>query len=154
MQTVPDKLMFIVEWYENQADLVKKYLLIYYGIDGSCEVKDVINNQRFLRRLKLETVTLSQLYLGNVINIYGRQMTLVEYSDSCTRQFLEPRSERAFLLIKPHAVQCLGMILRQLENSGLRVLRARMARMTPDMVAKFYEHYKSEEFYLYAQIRT
>lgn len=38
MQTVPDKLMFIVEWYENQADLVKKYLLIYYGIDGSCEV--------------------------------------------------------------------------------------------------------------------
>jgi len=140
----PDKLIFILEWFDREADLVKKFMLMYYDIDGTVEIMDMTHKRRFLRRLKVDTVTFSELYLENVINIYSRQMTVVEYADSCTSQYMEPRTQRAFLLIKPEAIKHLGNILMEIEKN-FRVLRAKMCTLTKYEGEKFYDHYNGQE---------
>ncbi|ODM87242.1 Nucleoside diphosphate kinase 7 [Orchesella cincta] len=136
---------FVMEWYDRGADF-KKYTLTYYGIDKSCEITDLVNHRRFLRRLKVDTVTLENLIVGNVINIYGREMTVTEYADSCTKQFLEPKQERTFLLVRPHAVQCLGQIYEILARN-FRILRCRMAWFTEEAAKAFYQQYSAESFF-------
>ncbi|CAL8141121.1 unnamed protein product [Orchesella dallaii] len=142
----PDKLIFVMEWYDREADLIKKFTLTYYDIDKSCEISDLINHRRFLRRLKVDTVNLGNLIIGNVINIYGRQMTVTEYADSCTKQYLEPKQEQTFLLVRPHAVQCLGQIYEILDRN-FRILRCRMAWFTEETANTFYRQYSAESFF-------
>jgi hypothetical protein len=76
--------------------MITSLSVVYYSYDQ----KDMINHQRFVRRLKIDTVTLDRLYLSNIINIYGRQMTITEYADSCTEQYLAPKRERYLLLTR------------------------------------------------------
>lgn len=35
---VPEKLIFVMEWFDREADLVKKYTLVYYDVDKTCEI--------------------------------------------------------------------------------------------------------------------
>lgn len=54
----------------------------------------MIHKRRFLRRLKIPSVRLQDLYIGNVLYIYARQMTIIQYADSCTFQTVEPMTQR------------------------------------------------------------
>lgn len=104
-----------MEWHDREAELLKKYLLTYFTVDGTVEIVsykhhqpikgfikclhvtfqiDLIRKCRFLKRMKLTTVTPEELYIGNVLNIYSRPMTIIEYGDSCTFQYLDPKTER------------------------------------------------------------
>ena len=141
---VPQKLIFVLEYFDRESDLIKKYVLTYYHSEKKSEIADIINHRRFLKKHVVDTVHMDVLIPGNVINIYGRQMTVTEYADSCTKQYLEPKQERAFLLVRPHAVQCIGQIYEVLEMN-FKILRMRMAWFCEETATEFYSEHDIRE---------
>ncbi|MEG3640183.1 nucleoside-diphosphate kinase [Magnetococcus sp. PR-3] len=57
--------------------------------------------------------------------------------------------ERTFSIIKPDAVakNVIGEIQSRFEKAGLRIVAAKMIRMTPAVAGKFYEVHKERPFY-------
>ncbi len=57
--------------------------------------------------------------------------------------------ERTLIILKPDAVQrgLMGRILSRFEDKGLKVVGARFARLTPELLAKHYEAHKTKPFY-------
>lgn len=57
--------------------------------------------------------------------------------------------ERTFSIIKPDAVSrnLIGAILQRLENNGLRVVAAKMLRLTREQAEGFYAEHKGRDFY-------
>lgn len=64
-----DILCFHVEWFDNVADIIRKYYLNYYKEDDTLELIDKKTNKPFLKRIEYEQVTLKQLYIGAVITM-------------------------------------------------------------------------------------
>jgi nucleoside-diphosphate kinase len=58
-------------------------------------------------------------------------------------------TERTLSIIKPDAMRkhVVGDILRRLEAAGLRVVAAKMLRISPDTAARFYVVHKDKGFY-------
>lgn len=56
---------------------------------------DVKARRTFLKRSFCETLTLDQLYPGNSVLVYGRQLHLRDYADQFTRKALEHQLERS-----------------------------------------------------------
>lgn len=59
-----------------------------------CPQNDIKNNKVFLRKVRYDDLKVDQLFMGNNIIVYGRQLKLVQYSDDFTRNKLEPSSEK------------------------------------------------------------
>lgn len=57
--------------------------------------------------------------------------------------------QKTLSIIKPDAVRknCIGEITRRFENSGLKVIAARMERLKKHQAEKFYEIHKDKPFY-------
>ena len=54
---------------------------------------DLKTRRSFLKKTKYETIKGSEYFVGNVINVYSRQMTLKEYGDEFTRKALGTSQE-------------------------------------------------------------
>jgi len=57
--------------------------------------------------------------------------------------------ERTLAIIKPNAVKAgqVGMILSEIERSGLAVKGMRLARLTPELCREFYQEHVAKAFY-------
>jgi nucleoside-diphosphate kinase len=57
--------------------------------------------------------------------------------------------ERTLSIIKPDAVEknLIGAIYSRFEQAGLRIIAARMMRLSPEQAGKFYEVHKERPFY-------
>lgn len=57
--------------------------------------------------------------------------------------------QKTLSIIKPDAVRknCIGEIIKRFENSGLRIIAARMEHLNKDQVEKFYEIHKGRPFF-------
>jgi nucleoside-diphosphate kinase len=57
--------------------------------------------------------------------------------------------ERTFAIIKPNAVQAgkAGLIISEIESSGLTIRGMRLARLTPELCKEFYAEHVSKPFY-------
>jgi len=58
-------------------------------------------------------------------------------------------TERTLSIVKPDAVhrRAIGDILRRFEAAGLRIVAAKMLRLSPDTAARFYIVHKDRPFY-------
>jgi len=56
-------------------------------------------------------VSTDELFIGNVITVFSRQLKLVEYGDLFTRQRFESKRQRTFAMIKPDAYTNTGKII-------------------------------------------
>ena len=80
-----DRYVFETDWFDSQADLIRKYLFTYYPKDNSIEMYDIKNKKVFLKRMAYAQISMDELYLGSIITVYSRQLKLVEYGDLFTR---------------------------------------------------------------------
>ncbi len=57
--------------------------------------------------------------------------------------------QKTLSIIKPDAVRknCIGEITKRFENSGLKIIAARMENLTKDQAEKFYEIHKDRSFF-------
>ncbi|CAJ1059837.1 nucleoside diphosphate kinase 7 isoform X2 [Xyrichtys novacula] len=129
-----DRFAFLTEWYDPTAALLRRYQLFYYPKDGSVEMFDVKNQRIFLRRTKYDNLHPEDLFVGNRVNVFSRQLNLIDYGDQYTANKLGSKKERTLALIKPDVVTKMGDILESIYSSNLIVTKAKMTKLTCNLV--------------------
>lgn len=139
-----DRYVFLVEWYDQPADLVRKYHLTYYCFDRTIEMFDLKNRRSFLKRTQAPGLSLADLFLGNTLTLFARQLKIVDFADAFTKSKFESRRSRTFALIKPDAYSHLGSILTLILQSGFKVNRLKMLRLSPAQAQTLYLEHQSQ----------
>lgn len=83
-----DKYSFIGEWYDNQASLIRRFNVFYYPYDETLEMFDLKNRKTFVRRVKVNGITLENFYIGCTLYILGRLIKIVDFACEDTRNKL------------------------------------------------------------------
>lgn len=139
--------MFTAEWYDPNAALQRRYQLIYYPKDGSVEMYDVKNHRVFLRRTKYDTLRKEDFYIGNKINVFSRQLHLVDYGDQYTARKVGSKKEKTLAMIKPDAVIKMGSIIEAVLDSGFTITKAKMVLLSRAEAMDFYSEHQSKSFF-------
>jgi len=135
---VEEKYCFIVEWFDTQATLARKYQLLYFAIDDTIEIFDVKNKRVFLKRCKYPNVLLKDLYIGAQVTIYARPFKVLSYGDDFTAGKLEQVKGRSLALIKSSGYGQMGKIIETLNNNGFVISRMKTCKLTPQQASQFY----------------
>lgn len=84
--------MFVVEWFDSAASLVRSYQLTYFLKDKSIEMVtpfpmqfDLKNKRIFLKRCEYPQLQLKDIFVGAVLSIYSRQLKVIDFADEFTR---------------------------------------------------------------------
>ncbi|XP_049335524.1 nucleoside diphosphate kinase 7 isoform X2 [Astyanax mexicanus] len=142
-----ERFAFLAEWYDPSAALLRRYQLLFYPKDGSVEMFDVKNQRTFLRRTKYDELHPEDLFVGNRVNVFSRQLNLIDYGDQYTANKLGSKKERTLAMIKPDAVTKVGDIIQMIYDAGLIVTKARMTRLSGKQAADFYMEHQSKSFF-------
>ena len=106
-----ERYTFAVDWYDNQALVVRKYTITFYPVDKTIEMFDVKNHRVFLKRSEYPSVALGDLFIGSSVTVNGRKLKVVDYGDVFTRKMFEQHRQRTFALIKPDCYPQMGKII-------------------------------------------
>uniref|UniRef100_A0A8C9Y5Y1 Nucleoside diphosphate kinase homolog 7 n=1 Tax=Sander lucioperca TaxID=283035 RepID=A0A8C9Y5Y1_SANLU len=142
-----ERYAFLTEWYDPTAALLRRYQLFYYPKDSSVEMFDVKNQRIFLRRTKYEDLHQEDLFVGNRVNVFSRQLNLIEYGDQYTANKLGSKKERTLAVIKPDVITKIGDVLELIYSSNLIVTKAKMVTLTWKQAADFYVEHQSKPFF-------
>eukprot|EP00331_Platyophrya_macrostoma_P015880 CAMPEP_0176472858 /NCGR_PEP_ID=MMETSP0127-20121128/41985_1 /TAXON_ID=938130 /ORGANISM="Platyophrya macrostoma, Strain WH" /LENGTH=280 /DNA_ID=CAMNT_0017867791 /DNA_START=41 /DNA_END=879 /DNA_ORIENTATION=- len=142
-----DRYVFITEWFDTQASLVRTYNLTYYAVDNTVEMYDLKNKKLFLKRCECPGISLKDLFIGAVITIYSRQLKIVDYADTFTKGKFEVKRGRTFAMIKPDAYTSIGKIIDIIEQSGFVIGNLKMAKLTLGDAQEFYAEHKGKPFF-------
>lgn len=129
------------EWREVENCKVTEFLITYYAADGSIELFDVKKHRLFLKRNKCHQVSLKDLFVGNSVNIFSRQITITDYGDSMTHQRLSLKMQKTFGLIKPDQQKNLGPILEAIQEMGFTIGRMHMVYLSRGQGAELYKKF-------------
>ncbi|ESN96296.1 hypothetical protein HELRODRAFT_68567, partial [Helobdella robusta] len=142
-----DKYAFIVEWYDIQAALIRRYILTYYNEDCAVELFDMKTRKMFLKRVRVKEICLNDLIIGNIINVMSRPMKIIDYADLRTKRHLGKRDERTMLLIKPDAYEKVGTMINDLYAAGYIIRRMKSFQLNTKQAADFYIDFLEESDY-------
>lgn len=142
-----ERFAFLAEWYDPNASLLRRYELLFYPVDGSVEMHDVKNRRTFLKRTKYEDLRLEDLFIGNKVNVFSRQLVLIDYGDQYTARQLGSRKEKTLALIKPDAVSKAGEIIELINRSGFTITKLRMMKLSRKEAADFHVDHHARPFY-------
>ena len=142
-----ERYTFFAEWYDPHAALIRKYQLLYYPTDQTCEMVDIKNRRLFLKRSKCPNIQLTDLFLGAVVNVHSRQLTISDFGDDFTRLKLQSKKEHTLGIIKPNCVSKLGEIFDHVLLEGLSICNLRMITLTTKEASKFYEEHQGKPFF-------
>merc|ERR1719213_749710 len=82
----------------------------------------------FLKRAAFGHIQSEDLYLCAILNVYSRQVKIVEYADVFTRNELEGKKSRTLALVKPDAYQHLGKIIAEVYKMNFIICRCAWSR--------------------------
>ena len=84
----------------------------------------------FIKRMACPGLSINELFIGSIINVYSRQLKLVEYGDIFTRRKFEASSEKTFAMIKPDCYTSTGKIIDQIYKSGFKLSKLKMSKFS------------------------
>ncbi|XP_061538816.1 nucleoside diphosphate kinase 7 isoform X4 [Phycodurus eques] len=142
-----DRFAFLADWYDPTAALLRRYQLFYYPHDSSVEMFDVKNQRIFLRRTKYGDLRPGDLFVGGRVNVFSRQLNIVDYGDKYTAAKLGSKKERTLALLKPDGVNKVGDVLEMANQANLMVTNAKMTHLTWSQAADFYVEHQSKPFF-------
>lgn len=141
-----EKLSFLAEWFDLQSGRDKKFLMNYYPCDRTVELFDRERNRIYLRRATCEKLDAEDVFVGNTVRVYGRQIKITDYADCRTKKIIGKSKEHTFAILKPFAVAELGEVITQIEDRGFRITRLRMCNLTRKEALDFYETKKGDAY--------
>ncbi|CAH0592560.1 unnamed protein product [Chrysodeixis includens] len=133
-----EKYAFIGEWYDNQASLIRRFNVFYYPTDDTLEMYDLKSRKTFVKRVKVNGITLDSFYIGCTVYILGRLIKIIDFACENTRNKLQKDMQITFAMIKPMPTKTAGKIVTHLQNHGLRVSKMKKARLTAEDVNIIY----------------
>lgn len=142
------KYNFITEYYDPQACIIRRYLLGFYPNDKTIEMVDIKMRRKFLARTKFEHIGVADLFIGNKIHVYSRQLTLTEFADAYTERQLGSKSEKTFGMLKPDVISKMGEILTRINADGFTIVRGRMVKLSEEQAGIFYKEHREKGFYM------
>ena len=142
-----ERYAFIAEWYDINASLIRRYQLLFYPGDNTVEMFDIKNRRLFLKRSKAEHVKLQDLYIGAIVNIHSRQLTIVDFGDEFTTKKLSSSKEKTFGLIKPDCVPKMGEIFDRIISEGFIICQLKMVQLSSKEAAEFYAEHQGKPFF-------
>ena len=105
------KYTFEVEWYDQQADIIRPYRTLYYPVTQSVEMYDVKNSRIFLKKQQIASIQLDDFFIGASVTICARVLKVIDYGDVHTRRYFENQRQRTFAMIKPDCYSHMGKII-------------------------------------------
>ena len=142
-----EKYIFEVDWYDQQADITRKYQVVYLPVVKSIEMYDVKNKRIFLKRQEIPTLQLDDFFVGSQVTILSRVLKVTDYGDIFTRRRFESQRERTFAMIKPDAYTAMGKIIDGVYSSGFVINRLKMSRFNKSTAGEFYKEHVGKAFY-------
>lgn len=127
------------EWKEVENCKVTEFLITYFAVDGSIELFDVKKHRLFLKRNKCHKVALKDLFVGNSVNIFSRQISITDYGDTTTQQRLSVKMQKTFGLIKPNQIRNLGAILEAVQEGGFTISCMCMINLSREQGLELYK---------------
>lgn len=121
-----EKYRFLVEWFDETVKVKRKFLLSFYPADCSVDMYDVIAKKVFLRRIKCDTVQLSDLFLGSIINVLSRQLHIIDFGDKKTSEKFSRDVEATVIIVNESGFRHLGKIISALEKNNLILNKGKM----------------------------
>ena len=91
----------------------------------------------FLKRQPCPGISHDNLYLGSIVTIVARQLQLVDYGDTFTRNLFAGNKESTFVLIKPDVYVNTGKIIDFILQNGFLISRIKMAKFTAATASRF-----------------
>ncbi|XP_045473467.1 nucleoside diphosphate kinase 7 [Harmonia axyridis] len=141
-----EKLTFLGEYFDHDAYLKKKFIISYFPCDDTIEIFDRDMNRVFLKRSLCEGIGRKDMFVGNLVRIYGRQISIKDYGDCRTKEIIGKTKQRTFVLIKPSAMDKLGDVIADIESRDFQISRMRMCNLTRKQTLELYEHKKGDAF--------
>ena len=135
---------FVAEWYDPHASMTRRYQLLYYPGDNTCEMIDIKNRRLFLKRSKCDNVHASDLFIGAIVNVLSRQLTIVEFGDEYTSNALRVKIEKTLGVIKPDCLPKMAAILDRALSSGFVLCHAKMVQLSHKEASEFYREEESD----------
>ncbi|XP_055854336.1 nucleoside diphosphate kinase 7 [Episyrphus balteatus] len=132
-----NRLSFTAEWYQEEAGIVRLFLIYFYPSDQSLEVFEHKSKKTFLRRTRMPEITVKDFFIGSNICVFGRQFDIVGFGDEMTKNSLAKFRTRTFMLLKPSITHQLGVILTYILESDARISEGMMVKFTPDTARAF-----------------
>ncbi|KAF5274830.1 hypothetical protein FQR65_LT00413 [Abscondita terminalis] len=141
-----DRLAFLGDYFDYDASLHKTFIVSFYPCDDTVEIFDKDLNRIYLKRSTSNGLSLKDMFVGNKVRIYGRQILLTDYADCYTKNRVGKTKEHTFALIKPGAIDKLGEILNQIEKREFQICHLRMCQLNRKDALDFYEFRKGDAF--------
>ncbi|XP_075975151.1 nucleoside diphosphate kinase homolog 7-like [Anticarsia gemmatalis] len=141
------KYSFIGEWYDNQASLIRRFNVFYYPTDDTLEMFDLKNRKTFVRRVKVNGITLDKFYIGCTLYILGRLIKIVDFACEDTKNKLLRDMQVTFGMIKPTPTTTAGKILTHFHTHGLRVTKMKKARLSDEDVSVLFRRMVTDPTY-------
>ena len=92
MATLPlgeQKYTFEVEWYDQLADIIRPYRILYFPVLSAIEMFDVKNARIFLKKQQIPSIQLDDFFIGAQVTVLSRVLKIIDYGDVATRRQFE-----------------------------------------------------------------
>ena len=142
-----ERYAFSSEWYDPNASLIRRYQLLFYPADNTVEMFDVKNRRLFLKRSKCPHIQIRDLFIGAVVNIHSRQLTITGFADEFTAKKLKFKKEKTLGLIKPDGVPKMGEILGRVSEEGFILTQLKMVQLSQKEAEQFYAEHVNQPFF-------
>lgn len=110
--------LFVAEWFDPLPQLKKRYLLKYYVDQNAAEMVDLKSKKLFLKKSVLPPeISSVDFFLGAKVNIFSRELELVDFGDSNTKNVLQHVCQQMVFLFPSETYmywgKCLDIISSQ-----------------------------------------
>ncbi|CAG4978348.1 unnamed protein product [Parnassius apollo] len=102
---------------------------------------DLKNRKTFVRRVKVNGITLDNFYIGCTLYILGRLVKIVDFACENTRKLLHKDVQVTFVMIKPLPTSIVGKIVNHFFENDLRVTKIKKARLTAEDINTLYRSF-------------
>lgn len=141
-----DRLSFFAEWLEPETGFHKNFLVNFYPVDGTVELYDKDLNRIYLRRALCDGVKMKDMFVGNVVRIYGKQLHIKDYADCRTQKYIGKTKEHTIMVLKPSGMDKLGDVISHIERYQFQIAKMRMCLLTRKEALEFYSLEKGDAY--------
>jgi len=143
-----NRYCFNLEFYDQMAAIVRPYQLFFYPEDNSIEMIDIKLKKMFLKRIVFPTLTIKDLFIGAILNIYSRKLTVTDYGDVFTQKNFSESRISTFGMIKPCSYMNIGKIIDYIYSNGEFTLsKLKMTKLLPSDANEFYKEHQGKNFF-------